>query len=77
MRVGLLSSDFNEINRSGYTLIANGQSMKNKPQISGDYWIIRAYLCNTGYFLVEVCNMNGDRARRISNAGLWKDWIYD
>ena len=77
MNTLLLTTDFDEISRSGYCLINNGQSLLNKPDISDNYWIIKSYLTDPGYFLVEVINLKGNRAIRTSNAGVWGAWIYE
>lgn len=77
MNVPLLTTDFDEISRSGYCLITNGQSLLNKPNISDNYWIIKSYSINKIYFLTEVTNLKGQKASRICNAGIWGDWIYE
>lgn len=76
MEAKLLTSDFDEINRSGYCLITNGQTLLNKPNISDNFWVIRSTLVNKTYGIVEVINISkGERAIRMRNAGTWNNWI--
>ena len=77
MENDLLTTDFDEINRSGYCLIMNGQSILNKPDITDNYWIIKSIKVKNIYQLVEVINLKGNRAIRICNAGNWGAWIYE
>ena len=77
MEDSLLTTDFDEINRSGYCLIMNGQSILNKPDIPDNFWIIKSIVVKNTYQLVEVINLKGDRAIRTRNAGNWGTWIYN
>lgn len=77
MENDLLTTDFDEINRSGYCLIMNGQSILNKPDITDNYWIVKSIKVKNIYQLVEVINLKGDRAIRTRNAGNWGAWIYE
>ena len=77
MEKNLLTTDFDEIILSGYCLIMNGQSMLNKPDITGNFWIIKSITVKKSYQLVEVINLSGGRAIRTRNAGKWGAWIYD
>lgn len=72
----LITSDFNEIEKSGWQLIANGQDMLNKPDtIANNFWFIESIIDNSTYSLVRVTTLMGQRFLRIRNAGVWGKWI--
>lgn len=70
----LLTSDFNEISKSGYCMIRNGQTMLNKPGISDNFWIVESIKVEDEYLLVRVTNLTGQHAYRTCNAGAWSKW---